>query len=260
MTQPLIILGMHRSGTSMLTRVLRARGLFTGHVLTKHAEAQFFYELNEAMLGATGASWDRPGAALRQLDDPAAVARLAALLRGRLRGLGTWGYLGPRMIRARGRIGPHLRFAWGWKDPRNSLFLPVWLEVFGEARLLRIRRHGIDVAASLLARELRRAEPRFCRTIADGLELWSEYETALDRWLDRVPSHRQMTVRFEDYAADCTNGQAEIDAFAGLSPLGEVSPELRPAPERALSYRRDPALREEAARHAAVLRKHGYQP
>lgn len=43
---------------------------------------------------------------------------------------------------------------WGWKDPRNTITLPIWLELFPNAKILHIRRHGVDVAQSLRKREL----------------------------------------------------------------------------------------------------------
>lgn len=260
MTQPLIICGMHRSGTSMLTRILAARGLFIGHRLGKHPEALFFHGLNERVLRECGAAWDRPDPALRMLAEAGAAERCAEELRPRLRGLGTWSYLGPRIVAARARIGQHLPFAWGWKNPRNSLLLPVWLALFPEARVLRIRRHGIDVAASLAAREARHAVPGRCAAIAEGVALWAEYEAALDSWLAPVPAGRQLSLRFEDYAADPAPVQAEIDAFAGLEPPLAVPLALRPDPARSFAYRADPALRSEAERHAALLNAHGYAP
>lgn len=260
MTQPLIICGMHRSGTSMLARILAARGLFIGHRLGKHPEALFFHRLNEAILRAAGASWDRPAALLRMLGEPGAATRLAATLRPRLRGLGTWSYLGPRIVAARARIGAHLPFAWGWKDPRNSLLLPVWLELFPEARVLRIRRHGVDVAASLVAREVGRAVPGRCTMVSEGLALWAEYEAALDGWLKQVPAERQLAVRFEQYAADPEPAQAAIGAFAGVGRVCAIPLALRPDPARSFAYRADPLLRAEALRHEALLRAQGYAP
>ncbi len=260
LTQPLIICGMHRSGTSMLTRILAAHGLFIGHRLGKHPEALFFHRLNEELLRGAGASWDQPEAALATLREPGEVERLAKRLRPRLRGLGTWSYLGPRIVAARARIGPNLRFAWGWKDPRNSLLLPVWLALFPEARVLRIRRHGIDVAASLAAREARRAVPGRCAASAEGLALWAEYEAVLDGWLAAVPADRQLTVRFEDYAVDPHSAQAALNVFVGLGPVRPIPVGLRPDPGRSFAYRANSALRAEAERFAALLRTHGYEP
>jgi hypothetical protein len=45
--------------------------------------------------------------------------------------------------------------AWGWKDPRNSITLPVWLKLFPDARVIHIVRNGVDVAESLYRRQQR---------------------------------------------------------------------------------------------------------
>jgi hypothetical protein len=48
-----------------------------------------------------------------------------------------------------------LRFdrPWGWKDPRNTLLLRPWLEVFPEAKVVHVVRNGVEVALSLARRE-----------------------------------------------------------------------------------------------------------
>ena len=54
---PVIIIGMHRSGTSMLTRQLHALGIHMGKDLTINAEARCFQELNRGLLAAGGGSF-----------------------------------------------------------------------------------------------------------------------------------------------------------------------------------------------------------
>ena len=44
---PVIIIGMHRSGTSMLTRLLEKAGLFVGHEKENNWEAWFFPKINQ---------------------------------------------------------------------------------------------------------------------------------------------------------------------------------------------------------------------
>ena len=47
-------------------------------------------------------------------------------------------------------------FPWGWKDPRNTFLLPLWRDIFPEAKVIHVIRNGVDVAASLLTREEKR--------------------------------------------------------------------------------------------------------
>ena len=46
---PVIILGMHRSGTSMITGFLQKLGLFVGEELDDNNESLFFFKLNHWM-------------------------------------------------------------------------------------------------------------------------------------------------------------------------------------------------------------------
>ncbi len=47
---------------------------------------------------------------------------------------------------------------WGWKDPRTSLTLPYWLEVFPSAQLLHVTRDVEGVAKSLMSRAQAKAQ------------------------------------------------------------------------------------------------------
>lgn len=44
---------------------------------------------------------------------------------------------------------------WGWKDPRNTITLDLWREVYPEAKIIHVFRNPVDVAASLMTREKR---------------------------------------------------------------------------------------------------------
>ncbi|HMP54958.1 MAG TPA: sulfotransferase [Novosphingobium sp.] len=280
---PLLIVGMHRSGTSMLTRILRYQGIFLGHDIQGDDEAWFFLELNRWMLQMAGTDWDYPLPTLDLLSRAEDIATLADVVAGKLSGPGTFRYLGAKWLRAGGRIGDRLTFPWGFKDPRSSLFLPVWLHLFPEARVLRIRRHGIDVAASLKTRheEIRRticghynrsarlglAMPRRmrtvdvvrCRTIDGGLGIWSEYEGILDHWMQAIAPDRQMTIRYEDYVVDPAASHAQIGQFVGLPLDAPLPGGISPDPSRAYAYRRNPVLAEDARRLAATLAERGYE-
>ena len=60
MTAPVIIIGMHRSGTSMISDILQHLGVFMGADLEYHSESRFFSRLNGWMFYQAGATWDNP--------------------------------------------------------------------------------------------------------------------------------------------------------------------------------------------------------
>ncbi|MFB6261703.1 MAG: sulfotransferase, partial [Thiohalorhabdaceae bacterium] len=114
--------------------------------------------LNRWLLAQGGGSWVRPKGFPDLLADPEGRALAADYLRTSLRaprGLGFWGWQG---------LMDCPRSYWGWKDPRNTFTLPLWLELFPEARVINVERHGVDVAESLVVRRnrsLARSRKRF---------------------------------------------------------------------------------------------------
>ena len=55
--QPLIVLGMHRSGTSLAVRLLTAVGIHMGYQLSRDAEAVFFQKLNRRIFRTVDVKW-----------------------------------------------------------------------------------------------------------------------------------------------------------------------------------------------------------
>src|SRR4051812_23444294 len=60
---PVILLGMHRSGTSLIARVLDQLGLFQGSELQEDHESVYFLDVNDTLMKRIGASWDNPSPA-----------------------------------------------------------------------------------------------------------------------------------------------------------------------------------------------------
>ncbi len=151
-----VILGMHRSGTSWLTGALQQAGLHLGRHHTwnpynqkGNRENPDLFELHEEILARSGFAWDSPP----PLDGES---------------LWTQGFLS-RAERLCAEIGQ--RSPWGFKDPRTLLLLDGWLQLLSNVRLVGIFRHPLAVAASLESRNLM-ARDR-------ALELWLEYNLRL---------------------------------------------------------------------------------
>lgn len=137
--QPFIVIGMHRSGTSLLARVLEDAGIFMGVIKDHNFEAMHFLSLNQQTLWAAGASWLTPVVPekLYWKTMPAGVLFDEHFkLTGRFQRL--W-------YRMRG-------MPWGWKDPRNTFTLPMWLHHFPGARVIHLWRDEEEVARSLQKR------------------------------------------------------------------------------------------------------------
>ena len=70
-TDPIIIIGMHRSGTTMIANLLRRMGLFLGWMLQENSEALFFVQRNDALMNVCGGAWDHPAPVKQLLGHPA---------------------------------------------------------------------------------------------------------------------------------------------------------------------------------------------
>lgn len=148
---PVIIIGMHRSGTTLITDILNQLGLFAGWFLQENAESNFFVERNERLLEVCSGNWEHPEAIDQLLNHVGVREAAARQLWADLHSRRNLSFLGLRNY-LKYRSTSRLPFVWGWKDPRNSYLLPLWLDLFPTAKIIHIYRNGIDVAQSLVVR------------------------------------------------------------------------------------------------------------
>lgn len=197
---PLIIVGMHRSGTTLLARQLEDLGVAMGKWQGKNtSEAMFFRHRNQLLFSLTHAGWDTPKSFLRALDNPEwrrAFARVAACDLGTIR---TLDFLPPKTL---ARITPAPNRFWGFKDPRTSLTLPVWRDIFPDAKIINIVRDGNAVASSLYERSkkwLQDGLPLSLVTLdpAIGLSLWAEYVLTVHKYCMSLPQDHYHEIRYE---------------------------------------------------------------
>jgi hypothetical protein len=284
--QPIAIIGMHRSGTSLVTRTLQKLGLHVGWRLQDDAESFFQIRLNDWVLRQLGSRWDMPGRVVEYQRDREFRQAAARYLGIRLKSLQARSFLGPRHFLTWGGIAA-LDVPWGWKDPRVTLTLPTWREVFPGLKVIHVSRHGMDVALSLKTRADRqfksalsqlegtyairylfRARTRGlthsvrCRDLAQGLELWREYEAISREVTSDLDSERLLSFRYEDFLADPRPLVERMAAFCGLERsarrIDRALDGLKP--ERSLAYRSNPEAVALAEREAETLRRYGYEP
>jgi len=111
--------------------------------------------LHETYLQGVGAAWHRPGPFLEWVNTPEGGADCVEYLRQHMRHefRRVFGYRNtPRGLGSQARI--KLGAAWGWKEPRTTLFAPFWLQIFPDAHVVEVIRHPLAVAMSIRQREL----------------------------------------------------------------------------------------------------------
>lgn len=176
------ITGMHRSGTSMVVRLLNLCGVYLGEdadVLSSDSdnfeslwENRKFLAINEEILTRLGAGWDfapeiQPGWESRPEMMP---------LREQAAGL----------VR---QFSAHK--IWGWKDPRNSLTLPFWQQLVPGMRVVICLRNPIAVARSLFQRNY--------SSEASSFNLWLAYNSTL---LGVTAPHDRIITHYDAYFHD----------------------------------------------------------
>jgi hypothetical protein len=125
--------------------MLEKKGVFLGLRKDSNNEAKFFIKLNDLILREFGGTWDSPRSII-QFQDPQVLDVYADFLLsavGSVRSIEYWG----RHILRRSTLK-----SWGWKDPRNTFTLPIWLKIFPDAKVVCIKRNLIDVGVSLATR------------------------------------------------------------------------------------------------------------
>jgi hypothetical protein len=153
-----VVLGMHRSGTSAVTRVLNMMGLWVGPPdafppadegnPTGYWEYREVWALNEAVLGALGATW----CTVDRLD----LERLGPLARAHFE------------QRARHAVDTLSRGgSWVIKDPRLCVLFPLWRAVLDRPLCVLIHRDPLAVALSLYERD--------GLPLLQGVALWELY-------------------------------------------------------------------------------------
>lgn len=227
-----VILGMHRSGTSCLARILNRAGLVMGDDLMLdpeignligHWETIGAVEINDRILARSpGGQWDRiPPQLLVEQEDHDAID---AFLR---------------------------RFAgspvFGWKDPRMTLTLPIWRPHLGNYRLLACFRHPYAVARSLHERE--------GRWFDASLELWAEYNERLLSYVADEPE--VFWFPYDDAGEAYWNAVRAVCGFSGL----QFTPELLKLYNPSLTHHRgepeiaEPRIREIYTRLVKLARE-----
>lgn len=176
---PVIVIGSSRSGTSILTMLLQKLGLFVGWKTDNHYESLFFQRLNRWLLAIAGGNIENPFPIKHLFENTKARNLIADYLTAYLKTPRCLEYLGwTRYLRYRTVF--NLNIPWGWKDPRNTFTLPLWLQIFGDAKVIHIIRHGVDVADSLVRRQQKTLNSLENKYLKYGQKYWYYHSMVRD--------------------------------------------------------------------------------
>lgn len=195
----ILVLGMHRSGTSAVTRVLNLLGADLGGNFLRpgndnrlgfweHADAVL---LNEKLMHALDRSWDDT----RPLPDNWLESTAASEARKQIAALIERDFSGSRL--------------WAVKDPRLCRLAPLWIEVAEsldiDVCVLLVVRHPTEVADSLHSR--------------DGMDLYDARLAWLEHFLESELASRGLPrafVLYDDLLSDWEQVFSDAGAHLGL--------------------------------------------
>lgn len=196
MKPPVIIVGMHRSGTSLVGSIVAALGIDMGETAQAdlyntggYFEDLRLLHLNEALLSELGGAWNAPPSSEEiEAYRPKIQNAYAEYIASRA---------GDRQ--------------WGVKDPRLSLFLREFLDLLEDARVIHCERDGTQVAESLSERDLLPTE--------QSLYLKQRYDESVRDAVGELP---HLVMNFAMLRASPQNEIQRLAGFLGLAVTEEA--------------------------------------
>lgn len=175
-----VVLGMHRSGTSTVAGILNKLGIYMGDDLLKanhsnpvgHFENKKFIELNDKILKSAGGRWDWP-----PTKDVILMQRnkfekdIINLIKSE-----------------------SITNIWGWKDPRTSLTIDLYYEFLENPHFIICTRDDNDVGRSLYKRG--------DMTQEEGALLSEIYKTKINNFLESHKDIKKITINFDALIKD----------------------------------------------------------
>ncbi len=191
------IAGMHRSGTSMIARLLNLCGVYLGPdadiIVAAQDNPEGFWEnvkfvqINDEILSRQKGAWDKPPRVAQGWEKRRELSSLRARTQDLLKQFSGQRY-------------------WGWKDPRNSLTLPYWKRFLPDLKVIICLRNPLEVARSLARRGY--ASNTF------SFDLW---QTHNQRVLSAAASGKYLITHYNSYFIDPRAELRRLLKFIGLS-------------------------------------------
>lgn len=258
MKQPVIIIGMHQSGTGLVSDLLNHAGIFMGHDLNENGNSELFEKLNSWMFLQAGATWDNPYN-FAFIDEGFSM-KVAKSIKRHLKGRQLKPFLDE--VRRRYSKVEKFDFDWGWSDPLNTFSLEIWKEIFSNPRIIHVYRNPMDVAASLKKQnelfkesmsegffnsiKRRNLERRLSNekifslslrtyNLEESFKLWNEYVVrAMD--VEQTTGFKAYQLCYEDLVCNFKSETEKLFKFLGFSIPDGAFIEMQPKVEKEKCY------------------------
>ena len=237
---PIIITGIHRSGTSLLSEIFENEDIFFGKNKDVNNESIFFQNINKWIMSSYGFSWDNPELISCNLDDERCkmlLYKINLTINSRL----NYKYFGYKSLLLKKNF-LKLNFNWGWKDPRNIFTIPFWMDIFPDSKIVIVLRHPFDVVNSLIKRnrlllkkDIERKNSLFSfvllsslninnysnlssslNTFEDGMKIYNSYFKQIEYIKLKFPNNI-FIVKYEDIILKKNDSIKEILKFCNIS-------------------------------------------
>jgi len=191
-----VVLGMHRSGTSIVAGILNKMGINMGNDLVGkkpsnpfgHFEDKSFININRAILSKAYGSWDNPP----NEEDILAQAK-------------------PFGKEIKELIGKKdsLNDIWGWKDPRTCLTIKLYTPYLINPYFIFCHRKDIEIAESLKRRNN--------YEIQKSLNIANIYNNRVVNFFQEYKNFRKIDLYYEDFLVNPKQNITKIANFLSLN-------------------------------------------
>ena len=201
MKKIVVVVGMHRSGTSVVEHAMQTLDISLGdHLMDPHPcnpkgffEDIDFYEMNERLLHALDQRWSSVSSI--------PVESFISLRQT---------YFDEAIKIVRNKTGRATLFA--FKDPRTAVLLPFWADIFSILKLkvkyIYVFRNPLAVAESLRVRD--------GFSLHKGILLWSKYNISALAWVSR---RNCIFVDYDTLMADPAGQLSRLEVFVSTTVL-----------------------------------------
>jgi GT2 family glycosyltransferase len=211
------IVGMHRAGASAAAQTIERLGVpFTrrsdlmppsSENPKGHWESTVLSLFNEDLLRMLGGSWSAPPPLVRGWERDPSLDPLREL--------------GKALVET-----VHPTHRWAWKDPRNSILLPFWLDALDvRPRIVLVHRNPLEIWKSLDARA------GFAKPLA--LALWERYVRAALECARDLPT---LVVPYEGLLEDLPFWSNALRSFLGCNGTTDAGIAIDPPLDKSLRH------------------------